>query len=120
MCRASQQINALLKTHPSIQIRAGIRDQAKANTKFGADASRIKFQIHDIKDGRLTASGKAEDDAAELKGVDTLVLVPPQGYQDRIGVVNAYLTAAKTAGVKHIIVCAGQLCNRVCRLLSIH
>lgn len=101
----SATINALLKWHPNVTIKAGVRDEKKAGAKFtDTDPKRLTFVVHDVKDGNLTAAAKTpEDNAAELKGIDALVLVPPQSYQDRVGVVDAYIAAAKGAGVKHVV-----------------
>lgn len=105
----SATITALLRDHSHVRVRAGVRDVAKAQTKF-ADAlkrygaERLQFVAHDVKDKHLTSAGTSAADAAELKGVDTLLLVPPQGYGDRVGVATAYATAAKAAGVKLIAV----------------
>ncbi len=57
-----------------------------------------------------------EDNANQLAGIHTLVVVPPQAYDDRVGVAKAYATAAKAAGVKHIIVRAGFPCFLPSRL----
>ncbi len=95
-------IQALLKSHPNVTITAGVRDMKKAVDKFpGADSKRLTFVEHDVKDGKLPTKTA---DTPELKGFNTLVLVPPQVYQDRIGFVSAYIKDAKAAGVKHIVV----------------
>lgn len=102
-------INALLRYHPNVTVKAGVRDVAKAKAKF-ADAlkaypsERLQFVLHDVKANHLTAAASAAADALELKGVDTLLLVPPQGYGDRVGVATAYAAAAKSAGVRLIAV----------------
>jgi uncharacterized protein YbjT (DUF2867 family) len=97
--RLCAQIQSLLKWHPTVTIKAGVRDEKKAAEKFpGVDAKQLSFVNHDVKDGKLSA-----ENVADLKGSDTLVLVPPQVYQDRVGVVSAYIAAAKEAGVKHIV-----------------
>ncbi len=65
--------------------------------------------------GRLSAACKTPaDDAAQLKGVDAIVIVPPQVHQNRVGTGQAYINAAKAAGVKHIIVSVLYLCLFVC------
>lgn len=46
---------------------------------------------------------KAETLAPALKGIDTLVLISSNDFNDRAGQHRAVITAAKTAGVKRII-----------------
>jgi len=87
-------IQHLLKSHPNVTIRAGVRDLQKATGKFpSADSKRLTFVEHNIKDKHLKGDGKS--DAAELKGVDALLLVPPQAVQDRTGVLRHILTPPK-------------------------
>jgi uncharacterized protein YbjT (DUF2867 family) len=95
----SATVHALLKYHPTVNVRAGVRDQKKAEAKFGAG-------LNDAQKKRLScvmADVKGSDTRIDLKGVNTLVFVPPQGTEDRAGVANAWIASAKAAGVKRII-----------------
>jgi len=93
----SATISHLLKSHPNVTIRAGVRSASKAAQKYGsADAKRLTFNEYDIKPDTKSS-------AIDLKGVDALLLVAPQAFQDRTGVAAAYIAAAKAAGVKHVV-----------------
>jgi hypothetical protein len=96
-------VHSLLKSSPTVQVRAAVRDSKKAAEKF-SENKRLTLVSHDVKNGQLSAQSK--DNAAELKGVDALVIVLPQVTQDRAGFVSTYAAAAKAAGVKHIVVCS--------------
>jgi len=97
-------IDHLLKSHPKVSVRAGVRDLKKAQQRFGsAHAQRLSFVVHDVKNDNTLTGDKAKD-ANELKGVDALLIVPPQSTGNRVGTVTAYADAAKAAGVKHIAI----------------
>jgi len=95
-------------------IRAGVRDLSKANKRFpNVDSKRLSFGVSEVKEVKsgqssspsLSLTGDKAKDVSELKGFDTLILIPPQEYHNRFDVVKAYVDTAKAAGVKHIVVC---------------
>jgi len=105
-------IDHLLKSHSSVIIRAGVRDQSKANKRFAnADSKRLSFgvleakEVKEVKSGQssLSLTGDKAKDVSELQGFDTLILIPPQEYHNRLDVVKVYVDTAKAAGVKHIV-----------------
>src|SRR5881396_1212804 len=72
-------------------VRAGVRDQAKARKQFGADIALATFDF--------------EDDASfpgALKGVEKVFLLPLL-MPNQVEVTNAFVDAAKRAGVRHIV-----------------
>ncbi len=109
---------SLLRSHPTVIVRAGVRDQKKAETKFQAELTgpkggvsesevkrRLSYVIQNVSsNGHYSAAGTTEGDAADLKGVDSLVIVPPANFTERSAFGKAYVNAAKAAGVKHIAV----------------
>jgi len=115
----SATIFALLRDHPNVNIRAGVRDIKKTKEKFvNCDFKRLQFVQHEVKNKHLTPMQTAEADAKELKGVDTLMLVPPQGNDDRIGMTMAYTAAAKAAGVKLIVMISSPAISKPNLILS--
>src|SRR5437773_9653636 len=74
-----------------VPVRAGVRDQAKARKQFGADIALATFDF--------------EDDASfpgALKGVEKVFLLPLL-MPNQVEVTNAFVDAAKRAGVRHIV-----------------
>jgi uncharacterized protein YbjT (DUF2867 family) len=72
-------------------VRAGVRDQAKARKQFGADIALVPFDFENEK----TFSGA-------LEGVEKVFLLPPL-LPNQLEVMNAFVDAAKRAGVLHIV-----------------
>lgn len=109
-------IDHLLKSDSSVIVRAGVRDVSKANKRFpNIDSKRLSFTQIEVKSAATSVaangagnhatsnnSGSVSQIASELKGFDRLILIPPQEYADRFGVVKAYIDAAKVAGIPHI------------------
>jgi len=91
----SATIQHLLKSYPNVSIVAGVRNRQKATKTLG-EPLRLSIAEHDIKPD-------TKPDSIDLKGVDTLLLVPPQAYHDRSTFAKVYIDAAKKAGVKHIV-----------------
>jgi len=74
-----------------VPIRAGVRDQAKARKQFGADIALATFDFED------TSSFPGA-----LEGVEKVFLLPPL-MPNQVDVANAFVDAAKRAGVRHIV-----------------
>ena len=74
-----------------VSVRAGVRDQAKARKLFGTDIALATFDFED------TASF-----SGALKGVEKVFLLPPL-MPNQVEVANAFVDAAKRAGVRHIV-----------------
>src|SRR5882762_9236357 len=72
-------------------VRAGVRDQAKARKQLGADIALAPFDFENKK----TFSGA-------LEGVEKVFLLPPL-LSNQLEVANAFIDAAKRAGVRHIV-----------------
>src|SRR5437016_14444835 len=72
-------------------VRAGVRDQAKARKQFGADIALATFDFED-----------AASFPGALKGVEKVFLLPPL-MPNQVEVTNAFVDAAKRAGVRHIV-----------------
>ena len=72
-------------------MRAGVRDQAKARKQFGADIALVPFDFENEK----TFS-------EALEGVEKVFLLPPL-LPNQLEVMNAFVDAAKRAGVRHIV-----------------
>ena len=72
-------------------VRAGVRDQAKARKQFGADIALATFDFED------TSSFPGA-----LEGVEKVFLLPPL-MPNQVEVANAFVDAAKRAGVPHIV-----------------
>ena len=72
-------------------VRAAVRDQAKARKQFGAD---IAFTTFDFENENTF--GEA------LEGVEKVFLLPPL-MPNQVEVANAFVDAAKRAGVRHIV-----------------
>jgi len=102
----SATIQHLLKSHPNVNIRAGVRSASKAAEKFAsADSKRLSFVEADIKPD-------TKSNSVDLKGVDALLLVTPQAFQDRSSFGRVYVDAAKAAGVKHIVVISAPVAKQ--------
>ena len=74
-----------------VSVRAGVRDQAKARKQFGADIALAPLDFENEK----TFSGA-------LKGIEKVFLLPPL-LPNQLEVTNAFVDAAKRAGVRHIV-----------------
>lgn len=72
-------------------MRAGVRDQAKARQQFGTNISLATFDFEN-----------EASFADVLKDVEKLFLLPPL-IPNQVEVVNAFVDAAKRAGVRHIV-----------------
>jgi len=72
-------------------VRAGVRDQAKARKQFGADIALATVDFED-----------AASFPGALKGVEKGFLLPPL-MPNQVEVTNAFVDAAKRAGVRHIV-----------------
>jgi uncharacterized protein YbjT (DUF2867 family) len=82
---------AKILSENAVPIRAGVRDQAKARKQFGADIALATFDFED------TASFPGA-----LIGVEKVFLLPPL-MSNQVEVANAFVDAAKRAGVRHIV-----------------
>src|SRR2546423_3242599 len=71
--------------------RAGVRDKANARKQFGADIALVPFDFENKK----TFFGGFE-------GVEKFFLLPPL-LPNQLEVMNAFVDAAKRAGVRHIV-----------------
>jgi uncharacterized protein YbjT (DUF2867 family) len=74
-----------------VSVRAGVRDQAKARKQFGSNIPLAPFDFEHEK----TFSGA-------LEGVEKVFLLPPL-LPNQLEVMNAFVDAAKRAGVRHIV-----------------
>jgi len=74
-----------------VSVRAGVRDQAKARKQFGADIALVPFDFENEK----TFS-------EALEGVEKVFLLPPL-LPNQLEVMNAFVDAAKRAGVRHVV-----------------
>src|SRR6478736_1380533 len=74
-----------------VSVRAGVRDQAKARTQFGADIALVPFDFENEK-----TFSKA------LEGVEKVFLLPPL-LPNQLEVMNTFVDAAKRAAVRHIV-----------------
>jgi uncharacterized protein YbjT (DUF2867 family) len=72
-------------------VRAAVRDQAKARKQLGTDVALAPFDFENEK----TFSGA-------LEGVEKVFLLPPL-LPNQLEVTNAFVDAAKRAGVHHIV-----------------
>jgi uncharacterized protein YbjT (DUF2867 family) len=72
-------------------VRAGVRDQVKARTQFGADIALVPFDFENEK----TFS-------EALDGVEKIFLLPAL-LPNQLVVMNTFVDAAKRAGVLHIV-----------------
>jgi uncharacterized protein YbjT (DUF2867 family) len=75
----------------SVAVRAGVRDQAKARKQLGADVALAPFEFENEK----TFS-------EALEGVEKVFLLPPL-LPNQLEITNAFVDAAKRAGVRHIV-----------------
>src|SRR6266702_5824633 len=82
---------AKLLSKKGAAVRAGVRDQAKARKQFGADIALATFDFED-----------AASFPGALKGIEKVFLLPPL-MPNQVEVANAFVDAAKRAGVRHIV-----------------
>jgi len=82
---------AKILSENAVPIRAGVRDQAKARKQFGADIALATFDFED-----------AASFPGALKGFEKVFLLPPL-MSNQVEVANAFVDAAKRAGVRHIV-----------------
>ncbi len=74
-------------------VRAGVRDQAKARQRFDDDIALVTFDFEN-----------ESSFAAALDGVEKVFLLPPL-LPNQVGLTNAFVDAAKRAGVRRIDKC---------------
>jgi uncharacterized protein YbjT (DUF2867 family) len=74
-----------------VAVRAGVRDQAKARKQFGAEIALVPFDFENEK----TFS-------EALEGVEKVFLLPPL-LPNQLDIMNAFVDAAKRAGVRHVV-----------------
>jgi uncharacterized protein YbjT (DUF2867 family) len=74
-----------------VSVRAGVRDQAKARRQFGSNIALAPFDFENEK----TFS-------EALEGVEKVFLLPPL-LPNQLEVMNAFVDAAKRAGVHHMV-----------------
>jgi uncharacterized protein YbjT (DUF2867 family) len=74
-----------------VSVRAGVRDQVKARRQFGSNIALAPFDFENEK----TFSGA-------LEGVEKVFLLPPL-LPNQLEVMNAFVDAAKRAGVRHMV-----------------
>src|SRR6266404_6845697 len=72
-------------------VRAGVRDQVKARKRFGDEIDLVTFDFQDV-----GSFGGA------LDGVKKVFLLPPL-TPSQVELANAFVDAAKRAGVRHIV-----------------
>ena len=72
-------------------MRAGVRDQARARKQFNADVALVPFDFENEK----TFFGA-------LEGMEKVFLLPPL-LPNQLEVMNAFVDAAKRAGVRHLV-----------------
>src|SRR6266496_4936183 len=82
---------AKLLSKKGAAVRAGVRDQAKARKQFGADIALATFDFE-----------AAASFPGALKDVEKVFLLPPP-MPNQVEVANAFVDAAKRAGVRHIV-----------------
>src|SRR6266571_1225238 len=74
-----------------VPVRAGVRDQAKGRKQFGIDVKLARFDCED-----------AVSFPDTLKGVEKVFLLPPL-MPTQVEATNAFVDAAKRAGIRHIV-----------------
>jgi len=74
-----------------VSVRAGVRDQAKARKQFG---SKIALTSFDFENEKTFAEA--------LEGVQKVFLLPPL-LPNQLEVMDAFVDAAKRAGIRHIV-----------------
>ena len=72
-------------------VRAGVRDPGKARMQFGTEIALAPFDFED-----------AQSFDGALKDVEKVFLLPPL-MPNQLEVANAFVDAAKRAGVRHIV-----------------
>src|SRR5438477_8023055 len=74
-----------------VSVRAGVRDQAKARKQFG---SKIALAPFDFENEKTFAEA--------LEGVEKVFLLPPL-LPNQLEIMDAFVDAAKRAGIRHIV-----------------
>jgi uncharacterized protein YbjT (DUF2867 family) len=74
-----------------VSVRAGVRDQAKARKQFGADITLVPFDF-----------GNEKTFSEALEDVEKVFLLPPL-LPNQLEVTNAFVDAAKRAGIRHVV-----------------
>jgi len=82
---------AKILSENEVPVRAGVRDQAKARKRFGADIALATFDFED-----------AASFPNALKDVEKVFLLPPL-IPNQVAMANAFIDATKRAGVRHIV-----------------
>ncbi len=82
---------AKLLSKKGAAVRAGVRDQAKARQRFDDDIALTTFDFEN--EGSF---------AAALDGVEKVFLLPPL-LPDQVELTNAFVDAAKRAGIRRIV-----------------
>jgi uncharacterized protein YbjT (DUF2867 family) len=82
---------AKLLSKKGAAVRAGVRDQAKARQRFDGDIALVTFDF--------------EDDSSFADALDRVrkVFLLPPLLQNQVELTNAFVDAAKRAGVRHIV-----------------
>ena len=78
-----------------VEVRALVRDVAKAEAMLG---SKVQWVTGDL--------SRPETVAAAMRGADKLFLVTPL-HLDQVAMKSVAIQAAKSAGVKHIVMSTG-------------
>ena len=81
--------NQLSRKGPAV--RAGVRDRVKARKRFGDEIDLVPFDFQDV-----GSFGGA------LDGVGKVFLLPPM-IPSQVELTNAFVDAAKRAGVRHVV-----------------
>jgi len=74
-----------------VAVRAGVRDKAKARKQFGAEIALVPFDFEN-----------AKTFSEALEGVERVFLLPPL-LPNQLEVMNAFVDAAKRAGIRHMV-----------------
>jgi len=74
-----------------VAVRAGVRDQAKGRKQFGIEIELTTLNFED-----------AASFLDTLKGVEKVFLLPPP-LRNQVELTNAFVSAAKRTGVRHIV-----------------
>jgi len=74
-----------------VQVRAAVRDQAKARKQFGADIALATFDFEE-----------AASFSDALKDVEKVFLLPPL-IPNQVAMADAFIDGTKRAGVRHIV-----------------
>jgi len=74
-----------------VSVRAGVRDQAKARKQFGSKIALTPFDFENEKSF-----------AEAFEGVEKVFLLPPL-LPNQLEIMDAFVDAAKRAGIRHIV-----------------